>query len=288
MCPECESPTSVDGAVRAEVTYLARDPVFEHEKPYRVAFPVLGSQQSNHVFTHKQVLVQDVRRANSLSLGLDITGFAYLKAHFSLDALAYDDEDKVRNVHYKELEDLIHREFPQYKEVVFLEHTVRKRDHRFPSGHGATVSHSQPLLLAHADYTTKGAYEYLSPIFEESAHLTKRPFEMLNIWHVLRGPNNDWPLAVCDFRTVDPQRDTTPNDIVHPNHVGENRLLHYSPKHKWWYMSSMDVNDVLVMRNADSEGKDILPKSWHVAFDNPAADSEMPRESIEVRIACFL
>jgi len=70
----------------------------------------------------------------------------------------------------------------------------------------------------------------------------------------LKGPNDDWPLAVCDFTSIALDQDLTSNDALHQKRVGENWLLHSNPAHKWYYMSAQDVDDILVFRNTDSEG----------------------------------
>lgn len=71
---------------------------------------------------------------------------------------------------------------------------------------------------------------------------------------VLRGPNDDWPLAICNYASVDWDKDTAANDAIHLQRIGENWLLHHNPKHEWYYMSRMEEDDLLVFRNTDSEG----------------------------------
>lgn len=72
---------------------------------------------------------------------------------------------------------------------------------------------------------------------------------------MLSGPNNDWPLALCDYALIDEDTDVTTNDALHYKRVGENSLLHYSDGQKWYYLSDMTEQDLIVFRNADSEGK---------------------------------
>ena len=80
---------------------------------------------------------------------------------------------------------------------------------------------------------------------------TWRPLMSFSIWRLLRGPNNDWPLALCDYRTVNPERDSLRNDIFFREEAGENMLLKYNNTHQWYYMSDQDVDDVIVFRNAE-------------------------------------
>jgi hypothetical protein len=68
---------------------------------------------------------------------------------------------------------------------------------------------------------------------------------------------------MCDFNLVSPEKDVTTNDALHYKRVGENSLLHQSDTQRWYYLSDMREDDLIVFRNVDSEGK--LPrKSYDV------------------------
>lgn len=126
-----------------------------------------------------------------------------------------------------------------------------------------------------------------------------------NVWRVLKGPNNDWPLALCDYQTIDSVTDVLPNDVLYRAYVGENDLLQKDSRHAWYYLSDQTVEDLIVFRNTDSKG--MRPRKidtnfkwpfpsllvltlgslggFHAAFDTKINSS--PRESIEVRVAAF-
>jgi hypothetical protein len=72
---------------------------------------------------------------------------------------------------------------------------------------------------------------------------------------VLRGPNNDWPLAVCDYTSVDLEADTVICDVVHEQCLGENIILFKNPNHKWYYLGNQDVDDLIVFRNTTSQAQ---------------------------------
>ena len=75
-----------------------------------------------------------------------------------------------------------------------------------------------------------------------------------SVWRVLKGPNNDWPLAVCDHRSINTETDVVANDVLHKDTVGENWLLYGNPNHKWYYLSDQVKEDLIVFRNFDSKG----------------------------------
>ena len=97
--------------------------------------------------------------------------------------------------------------------------------------------------------------------FDKSA---KSRANLSSVWRVLRGPNNDWPLAVCDHRTIDHRHDVIANDVLHEDSVGENWLLHKSSRHSWYYLSDQRVEDLIVFRNTDS--KELRPSEFVPAY----------------------
>lgn len=119
----------------------------------------------------------------------------------------------------------------------------------------------------------------------------------------MKGPNDDWPLAVCDYSTIDVEHDITVNDALHLTRVGENWLLHHNDAHRWYYLSGMEEDDLIVFRNVDSSGE-LSSKSrqhfgpphalslkcaagcFHVAFNNPSAQGSL-RHSVEIRLVAF-
>lgn len=72
---------------------------------------------------------------------------------------------------------------------------------------------------------------------------------------MLKGLNDDWPLAVCDYSSVDVDNDTTTNDAIHLERTEENWLLHHNSNQRWYYYSGMKEDDLLVFRNTDSVGR---------------------------------
>lgn len=74
-----------------------------------------------------------------------------------------------------------------------------------------------------------------------------------SVWHPLRGPCVDWPLAVCDASTVDFAKDTMASDFVDSWGYSENVQVHYSTKQKWYHLENQMPNELLVFKSADSE-----------------------------------
>ncbi len=126
-----------------------------------------------------------------------------------------------------------------------------------------------------------------------------------SIWMPLKGPVRDWPLAVCDPKSVDPVRDIEPADLVYPRYIIETCQLYWSPKHKWCYLSDQQPYEALVFIQSESSPDSLLGDStyileiWktlayllsavpHSSFPMLESDTKSePRESIEVRAILF-
>jgi hypothetical protein len=84
-------------------------------------------------------------------------------------------------------------------------------------------------------------------------------FQAINLWRVLSAPPQDWPLALCDGRSVDPEEgvrnamirvDTLP----HPGEIAselpddpsrpEAFVFHFNPRHLWYYYPDMTCEDL--------------------------------------------
>lgn len=59
-------------------------------------------------------------------------------------------------------------------------------------------------------------------------------------------------MAVCDARTVQ-KADLVPSDVIYPNYLAENFLIHYNEKQEWYWLDEYQENEVLVFKAVDSE-----------------------------------
>ncbi len=131
----------------------------------------------------------------------------------------------------------------------------------------------------------------------------KRCIVMSN-WRTFSPPPQDWPLAVCDYRSLSPD-EGIPNTLVvterEPSKEEQFKIIEneedmirasifqFNPNHRWWYFSNMQADEVLMFKFFDSDQR----RAWrvpHTAFFDPSFGSQAnTRESIEVRtVAYFL
>jgi hypothetical protein len=162
--------------------------------------------------------------------------------------------------------------------------------------HASTVRYSEkahrdgmmtPAGWAHLDYDVDEAAVQLRETLDRSERAVA-PFGryvLYQTWRVLTDPPQDFPLAICDWRTV------TSADIVPLEyHVGtdgsdvtyRSQGSRYSDRHEWWYFPDLTVDDLLLFVGFDSARPD-TPSSLHVSFEDATAHDPVPRASIETR-----
>jgi len=73
-----------------------------------------------------------------------------------------------------------------------------------------------------------------------------------SVWKPLAGPVRDWPLALCDSRTLR-HNDVVQADVVYDNFAAENCLLHYNTDQEWFYLANQSSSEALVFKATDSE-----------------------------------
>ena len=162
---------------------------------------------------------------------------------------------------------------------------------------------SQPqAALVHIDYGPDGAPMSAARAYAE--HFPDGPGYRralaTSVWRVFSPPPQDWPLALCDFRSVRDDEglsnqlyfvDRVPDDPV-TEVVDESKMItsgsefHYSPDHEWWYFPDMTRDELLFFVFHDSDHS----RAWrvvHTAFRDPTVETAVPRHSIEIRTFAF-
>lgn len=62
----------------------------------------------------------------------------------------------------------------------------------------------------------------------------------------------DWPLALCDVRTIQAE-DRVLADLIRPGFIGENILLYFSPHYHFYFMDKQTEDEVCIFKQFDSK-----------------------------------
>ncbi|XP_006463573.1 hypothetical protein AGABI2DRAFT_120383 [Agaricus bisporus var. bisporus H97] len=247
--------------------------------------PVTGLAEKNFEEEHMGVTVENVRGQEHL-YSLNRTGFQFCEHPTKMRASDFRDDEKVKEEYYPESIQFI-KDVTGASRVVIFDHT--RRAHR-PDELETSSDRRQPVSLAHVDQTTAASITRVRRhIPEEADSLLKRRFQIINLWRPIENPALDWPLALCDFRSVDMKSDLFPVTTIFPTHVGETMAVKHNPKHQWKYQRGMTPDEAVLIKCFDSiQDGSVAILTPHTGFQDPTTPLGTPlRESIELRALVF-
>lgn len=83
---------------------------------------------------------------------------------------------------------------------------------------------------------------------DEVPKLLKGRFQIINLWRPISHPAFDFPLALCDFQSVDPKADLVPTLMKYPDRDGETNNVKFSPEHRWKYVRGMKTDEAVLIK----------------------------------------
>lgn len=193
------------------------------------------------------------------------------------------DANQIQTVYEAEIEEFL-KSITGCHRVAIFDHTVRASDPDIRE----TKQIREPAFLVHNDYTAKSGFVCLEEnLGNDAAQLARGRFQILNVWRPLVDPVEDYPLALCDARSLRAE-DLIATERRAPNHIGEIQLAVHDPDQRWFYYSAMRPPEVLLFKTFDSIDGGVRPCSIHSAVRLPDAPPDArPRESIESRVFVF-
>ena len=114
--------TTLPRDVPTTLNYYTLDPN-SNEPPFRIVSQTPTSEADNADTEPHEVVIRDARgREKSDGLSLDTSGFQF--AHHVSQERDFNDEEKVKTIYYKEIEELLKKETGA-KRVFVFDHTIR-------------------------------------------------------------------------------------------------------------------------------------------------------------------
>ncbi|KIM43506.1 hypothetical protein M413DRAFT_443437 [Hebeloma cylindrosporum] len=247
------------------------------------ADPTTGERKRNYGFENKDVVVENLRGKED-SVTIDTAGFQFFKHTSKHTSFANDEE--IHQEYYPESIELI-KSLTGASRVVLFDHTIRRRR---PGQLDDGADRRQPVAQVHVDQTKKSSIARVHrhlPAADVPKLLEGR-FQIINLWRPIGNPAIDWPLGLCDYRSVD-AKDPFPVALVYPDHEGETLAIKYNTNHKWKYLHGMTPDEVVLIKCFDSkQDAGIAVFTPHTGFSDPTTPEGTPlRESIELRALVF-
>lgn len=158
--------------------------------------------------------------------------------------------------------------------------------------------HQVDYLKAPADHVhldfTQGNFMKLVHLTLEIEGQGGRNFSrvaLYQVWRPLSPPPQDYPFAMVDSTTVEPDDFIVLENVIgpreDPGNILQGRLGLYRERHRWCYFSDMRQDEVIIFKGNDTRFGD-SQSVLHAAFDNrPNEPHANPRYSVEARIFAF-
>jgi hypothetical protein len=241
------------------------------ERRPQLDFSGPGTGIVSELYAPRTVTIRDAR---TLRTSLDIQGFELARRASSIDFL---DEVEIINVGDAEAAELV-RDVTGAARVFVFDHTLRKR---------APDAPRQPSIRVHVDYTAKSAPQRVRDLLgDEAEALLERRVAFINVWRPVRHVASDWPLALCDARSVAPG-ELVATDVVYADRAGEIYGATYGPRQRWFYYPDLALDEAILIKCYDS-APDVARFTPHTAFHSPLTPPDAPpRQSIEFRTIAF-
>ncbi|MCJ1470975.1 hypothetical protein MMC07_009623 [Pseudocyphellaria aurata] len=296
--------------LQVDMYFLSRDEIYQTIKPYRMCFPPQGDFPQSNITREKHSVDIKTMRDKESRLNFDDCGFGIMHFDSKMRYEDFEDRARINSVYAEEVGQALKSRL-KATHVRVLDFAVRRRHPTFPISTGEEYKHTQPAAMVHIDFTLNEAEAMIRKLYGARAEeLLAQHWQLVNVWRPLKGPVRDWPLALCDARSVDYERDTMSSDVVFRDRLAENVQIHHNPQQRWYYLPDQLPTEALIFKTVDSKpdcnfgrgdfleqnmtfnrrrfDRSILLACPHSSFFNPEATAnDPPRESIDYRTFVF-
>ena len=106
------------------------------------------------------------------------------------------------------------------------------------------------MPLVHVDQTPESAAARVRrhTSAEDAPKLLQKRFQIINLWRPISHTAWDWPLALCDYSSIDYKRDLIPTTLKYPDRDGETYSVAFNESHRWKYVRGMTPDDIVLIK----------------------------------------
>lgn len=244
--------------------------------------------RTNFVQAPVQVIIHDLRGKED-SVNLDTNGLEVVKYNGSVQKL-FEQGSEAQKAHYEEISDILKKRLGASR-ILIYHHSFRFRGPP-AADEQCDDNHRNPTFYPHVDRDGASVRTEIEKQLGqvEAEKVKNNRFQMINVWRPV-GPHpiTRNPLAICDYRSIDVDKDVKPMTTRLANGgITAYTLSHNAnDAHKWYYLSHMRSDEMFVFKQFDSKA-DVAPQGFHTAVE---IDSEpTPTEeqlSLEMRALVF-
>ena len=272
------------GNVRADINYVRNA-----RKPGEEPLTFVTEDESRSTMITQPGTPMWIEDARGSSSSIDVEGFELIHHVSTVPNFDLIEEDaEIDQLYIDEMTALVKK--ITGAPVVIMQGGGKKRYGQSAKDKLFGLKNALPALYPHGDTTEVSAPQLAAGMASFVPGLSfdaiKR-WQHINLWRPITRPPHDYPLAVCDARTI-AAGDAVPV-IAHTETRAAgvfmfetNGYLH-NPDHRWCYFSDMTPDEVLVFKTHDTDPAQAHQVA-HTAFLNPLCPPDAPtRGSVEMR-----
>jgi hypothetical protein len=230
----------------------------------------------------------EISDARGLDTDLDCEGFVLV--HHESGVADFDriqEDPEVDQLYMDEVTDLVAR-VTGASRVVMLG-GGKKRYGESATDKLAPLLNAKPARYPHADNTDGSSVQLAEMVAAFVPGVDVRAasrWAFYNVWRATTPPPQDFPLAVCDARTVARADEVTVKAVTKELSglvVHDTTSYRYNPDHCWYYFRNMTPDEVIVFKTHDTDPSR-AHRVAHTAFTDPTCPERVTtRASVEMR-----
>ncbi|KAH7412816.1 hypothetical protein BKA64DRAFT_702932 [Cadophora sp. MPI-SDFR-AT-0126] len=243
------------------VSFLAYHDIYHTEKPYLSRLPSGTSlPRTNLITSNHQLDVFDISGHES-SFTLAKSGFEYAKSSVRLHQWS---DSSVCSEYIPQMEKWLEMYLGCDRAFIYAYNF--RGNNPAETGRKSTKT---PFFRVHCDATATSCLRRLQLFLPEQASLlSKQRVRFLNIWRPITTLHQDSPLAFCDYRSLNPEKDLVAADIIFPHYRDEAYEVLYNPNQRWFYKKGMDWDDVILFKLGDTKTDEAPRKDRLIPLDS--------------------
>ncbi|MFE0171104.1 CmcJ/NvfI family oxidoreductase [Streptomyces sp. NPDC059002] len=246
----------------------------------------------------QEMTVTDLRGA-AVGPTLDTMGFEKVAAPTGVDHRALAESSPSAIERYQQETAELLRARTGADTVRFFDTTLRSKDAAVCAG----SPYQSPHMRVHVDQTPRSARDRAAGHGDREREFSR--FQIINVWRPLVEPVRNFPLAVCDYRSLDLAADLVATRLDFPEWLKdrESYSVKHNPNHRWHYWDSLTPDEAILFKchdsasrdlallTGDADRSDLLDVAWlcpHTAFlDENGPSTGHLRTSLEMRALLF-
>ena len=271
-------------AVQAAVNYIRNPTVSEAE-------PKLEFCTEDETLSTMQTLpgeAMQIVSARGLETSLDREGFVLVQHASKVEDFGLIEEDAATDQIYNDEMAALLKQATGGVFAMMLG-GGKKRFGESSTDKLAKLINAKPARYAHADNTDVSAQELFAHVAAAAGGQLppNARWALYNMWRAVSPPPQDFPLAVCDARSVADGDEVTVTAVTTSRGVGDLRhdttSYTHNPQHRWHYYPDMTRDEVIVFKAHDSK-EGVARRVPHTAFTDLTCPPSTPtRASVEAR-----